>query len=297
MRYFLVFFFFTTFLGSAFSKESYPKIDSVVNVLEKIKEQLIQADDLEKITLNQKFSNTLELLLDDYNTLNYDFSALKSVSVLSGPKNKFRIYTWPLELSGSTFDYFGFTQYLVKKKEKKVAVVALQNSLFEVNHEDDVQYGSEQWRGALYYTIVPPRKKNDKKFLLLGWDGNDERSSKKLIEVISFDKKGIPSFGAPVLKIDVGGSKQVKYETKYRMEFEYSSKVAMLLRYDSDQKMVVFDHLIPSTERLKSVKSTYIPDFSYDGLFYKKGKWYLQKNLQMKNKKLPKGKKYSPADL
>ena len=50
---------------------------NVLLVLEKIKEQIIQAEDLEKITLNQEFSTTLQLLLEDYNTLNYDFSGLK----------------------------------------------------------------------------------------------------------------------------------------------------------------------------------------------------------------------------
>lgn len=296
MRFSLILsFLLMTFAVHAKKKESFPQIDSVVQVLENLKSKIIGAEDPDKLILNQQFHSVLGELLENYNTLNYDFSKLKSVSVLTGPKNRFRIYTWPLELSGESYDYYGFTQYLVKKKKKEIKVVTLENAIFDMAHEDTKSYQAEEWRGALYYQLVPS-KKNSKKFVLLGWDGHNGRSTKKIIEVISFSRKGIPTFGAGILKFNVGSKRQVKYKTKFRVVFEYSNKVAMLLKYDKNLKMIVFDHLSPTTPNLKGVPAAYVPDFSYDGFVFKSGKWYMQTNVEAKNRKQAKPKKYKPSD-
>jgi len=282
------------------------KIDTDILKLEQLHKQLLQAPDTSKIKLNDEFKEMLSELLHDFQSLTYDLSALKSVSVLTSPDNNFRIYSWPLEVSPGNYDYYGFTQCLINKKILRLKVVELQNSIFEMTHKADKIYGANQWRGGLYYKLVPSKKKKSRHFLLLGWDGHNKRSTKKLIEVISFTKKGEPVFGAPVLNFEVKQEKknfrlkqsnEVKYQVKYRHEFEYSSKVSMMLRYDEELKMVVFDHLAPMNPKLVSVKATYVPDYSYDGLRLKKGKWFMKNNLDLRNETLPKAKKYRPSDV
>lgn len=288
---FLLVFPFSTLLG----KETDPVIEKAILELEKMYSLVVTAEDVDKVAANELFKSRIRDFLRDPKTLDYDLTALKSVSVLTGPKNKFRIYTWPLEIAAGSYDYYGFTQCLINKKLKQVRVVELKNAIFEMNHQTDQQYGPDEWRGALYYDLIPSKKKN-KKFVLLGWDGHDNRSTKKIIEVISFNRKGEPTFGAPIIRYNIAQGKQTKFITEYRHIFEYSNKVSMMLRYDKDLKMIVFDHLAPINEKLKSIKATYVPDFSYDGLYKKKGKWYMKKQLDLRNKSLPKPKKYKPSD-
>ncbi|MFT6716772.1 MAG: hypothetical protein ACJA0Q_001420 [Saprospiraceae bacterium] len=287
-------------------KEIIVKIDVAIDHLEQLHQRILQAPDTSKIRLNEEFKQSLNELLHDVRSLTYDLSALKSVSVLTAPRNKFRIYTWPLEISPGNYDYFGFTQYLLNKKSRKIKVVELENAVFNLTHEMDKSYEPTQWRGGLYYSLIPSKKKNSKNFLLLGWDGHNKRSTKKMIEVISFTKKGNPVFGAPILNFEakavkknfrVKQPKEVTYQVKYRHEFEYSSKVSMMLRYDKGMKMVVYDHLTPMNPKLISVKATYVPDYSYDGLYLKKGKWYMKSNLDLRNGTLPKAKKYKSSDV
>ena len=149
----------------------------------------------------------------------------------------------------------------------------------------------------IYYEIIEAPKGKNKNYLLLGWDGNGERTKKKVIEVLRFDRKGIPTLGAPILKWMPEGKKNAKYQSKYRLEFEYSSKVNMTLRYDKALKMIVFDHLAPTNENLVGYRAAYVPDFSYDGLKYKKGKWYHLSNVDARNNQGTKVKKFRPSDV
>jgi hypothetical protein len=305
MRYVVtVLFIFVTVITAA--KASNSNIDDEVSELELLYKRILEATDTSKSRLNIEFKEAINEMLHDFKSLTHDLSALKSVSVLSSPDNDFRIYTWPLEISPGNYDYFGFTQYLIDKRLQQVKVVELQNANFDITHNVDKAYESHQWKGGLYYKLIPSKKKRAQTFLLLGWDGHNKRSTKKMIEVISFSKKGVPTFGAPILHFEVKQEKRnfrlkqtqgVKYQVKYRHEFEYSSKVSMMLRYDDELKMLVFDHLAPMNPKMASVKATYVPDYSYDGLYLKKGKWYMKSNLDLRNETLPKVKRYKPSDV
>ncbi len=300
------FLFFCLFIAVVTAKEPDLKVQAAVMELEALHKKILSAQDTAKLSLNGQFRELLSDMLHDHASLSADLSNLKCVSVLTAPKNKFRIYTWPIEIAPGHYDYFGFTQYLASKQLKRIKVVELQNTAFEMSHRVDETYKSDQWKGGLYYELIPSKKKHAKTFLMLGWDGHDKRSTKKMIEVISFSSRGEPIFGAPILHIEDKAAKKnprlrqqvgMRYYTVHRHEFEYSAKVSMMLRYDSDLKMVVFDHLSPINQRLTSVKATYVPDYSYDGFIAKKGKWYMRSNLDLRNETQVKSKKYKPSDI
>ena len=288
---------FSTAFSFAKVKDTCTGINEKVEELEQLKLKITEADDTSKVRLNTLFTEKLKTLLTNHHTLTCDLSSLKSVSILTDPEKKFRIYTWPLELGGDNYDYFGFTQYKIKKRDETVVVTELQNAIFDKVIRDDKTYKADSWRGGLFYKIIAPKKRNNKYYMLLGWDGNNSRSSKKLIEVLSFSRKGEPKFGAPIIRFDPVDQKKIKFVTKYRIEFEFSSKVAMMLNYDENLEMIIFDHLSPSNKHLRSVKSTYIPDFTYDALIYKSGKWYMKRKIEARNKKSTKPKKYKPSDV
>ena len=66
--------------------------------------------------------------------------------------------------------------------------------------DEYASYGDSTWYGAVYYEIVPLHAKKDTCYLLLGWDGNNWMSKKKLIEPISFNSNGKIHFGQKILK-------------------------------------------------------------------------------------------------
>ncbi len=62
----------------------------------------------------------------------------------------------------------------------------------------------------------------------------------------------------------------------------------MLLKYDADQHLIVFDHLSPPDKKLKDKPESFGPDLSYSGYRIKNGKWEFADNLDMRN--TPNGK-------
>ena len=57
---------------------------------------------------------------------------------------------------------------------------------------------NNQWIGALYYQLVTIKRGKRNYYVLFGWDGNNDRSNKKIAEVLSISR-GL-TFGAPILK-------------------------------------------------------------------------------------------------
>jgi hypothetical protein len=119
---------------------------------------------------------------------------------------------------------------------------------------------------------------------LLGWDGNNDLTRKKVIDVLRFGSSGKPAFGANIFKFDK--------KKRKRIFFEYSAKTNMTLTYNEKHDMIVFDHLSPSESSYKGLYQYYGPDFSYDAMYFDKGKWQLVKDVDVRNPrmKLPKGK-------
>ena len=58
----------------------------------------------------------------------------------------------------------------------------------------------------------------------------------------------------------------------------------MTIQYEEKAKRFVFDHLAPSKPIYQNQFEYYGPDFSYDALEYRKGKWVLVENVDVRNK-------------
>jgi hypothetical protein len=75
------------------------------------------------------------------------------------------------------------------------------------NPEDSVT-DNRKWYGAQYYKIIRVAAATPY-YVLLGWKGNNVKSTKKVIEVLSFDKEDKPNLGMPVFN---GTRKRVVFE-------------------------------------------------------------------------------------
>lgn len=301
MKKLLVVFFsvILTTLSFAKKKEQVFTFEHRVDSLIILADSISSGSDFHKVTANEHFQRILREVLKDPLSIEYPFK--DKISILSVVQNKkvdFRIYTWVVKTDDAVFDYFGFTQYQRNKKKRNLKnyVYALTNKSAEIGRDEFSTLDTSRWIGCVYYDIVPPEKRKDRTYLLLGWDGCTWRSTKKIIETVTFNSKGEASFGKKVISYNIGTAKKPKMISKARLIFEFNAKVSMTLDYNDEQEKVIFDHLSPANPRLAELYFTYAPDFSYDGLEYKNKKWVHIQDIDVRNYDLVKPVKWKPGD-
>jgi hypothetical protein len=124
------------------------------------------------------------------------------------------------------------------------------------------------WIGAVYYKIIQTEASGNNYYTLLGYDENNIRSNKKIVEVLSFEN-GQPMFGGSYFNFSDNSALK---QNPGRLIIEYKKNASPRLVYDKEQDMIVYEHLISETGEDKK-KYTYVGDGDYEGLKWKDGKW------------------------
>jgi hypothetical protein len=246
------------------------KISEIFDTLRKT------TDDERKMKINHGLLSLFDEILSLDSSFYYPFDSLKNMGKIYSSDTLVRIYSWNLPLSNGTHKYFVYFQHL-ERKNGPVQHVFLYNK--SNNPPDSVQiYNSENWYGALYYQVLRNECESRVSYTVLGFRFNDYLTNSKIIDEIVFTETDI-EFGSPVFR---SGNK-----VNNRVVFEYSARVAMMLRYDSEHQMIVFDHLSPTEPQYKGKYQFYGPDSSYDGYRNRSCFWDLEEDLDLKNKKNP----------
>ena len=195
------------------------------------------------------------------NSFDYPFDSLKHINIMYADDKSFRIFNWNLLKTTGVYRYYG----AIQKKSSTIKLWPLFDYSDYFTSPLDTVTSSERWFGCLYYQIV----RSGKSYLLFGWDGNTLLSNKKIIDVLSFDKKGNPVFGAPIFNI--GTDSLPKYVCRFMIEYKEIAQVSM--RYDNDMQLIIYDHLIPIDPKAEGMYDMYVPDGSYEAFELKKKKW------------------------
>jgi hypothetical protein len=227
-------------------------------------------DEMERKAANYKFIRTLVGALKVPHSFNYPFDSVKSISIINAPDNHFRILSWHVMNQDGSYRFYGTVQM---NTGNNLLMYPLEDYSPMLKNPQDSVTDTRKWYGAQYYKIVRVAAAKPY-YVLLGWKGNNIRSTKKVIEVLSFDKNDKPSLGMPVFD---------KSNNRKRIVFEYTRQASMLLRYVPDQNLIVFDHLAPPDDKMKDQPETFGPDLSYDGYKLKNGRWEFIENLDMRN--------------
>lgn len=232
----------------------------------------INVDDSQKMADNARFVQRMEELLRESNSMEIPFTDLKNISVMTAPDGSFRLFTW-LVLTRNGYQPQGVLQVKQKKKTSF--------KIYPLNHTDadqkSVKYRTlspDKWYGAVYYEMIPIRFKGDSYYVLIGFNGNDGLSHKKVLDVLSFSGTS-PRFGLAVF--------EEEQKAANRVVFEYSARVKMSLRYDANKKEIIFDHLAPVNPSLVGHYKQYGPDMSYDAFVYRQGKWVYKPDVDARN--------------
>jgi hypothetical protein len=230
---------------------------------------------------NKEVIRLLEVIMHFKESYTYPFDSLKTIAHLIAPDKSFRIYNWILPHKDGTFKFYGYVQQY-NKKTKLVTFTVLNDASDKIEKVDKAILNPEKWYGCLYYKILLNKFLGKRYYTLLGWKGYTLKSTKKVIDVLTFVANK-PKFGQAIFK--------VKKEVKCRLILQYSSQAVVSLRYVDDEKAIVCDHLSPPSDNLKGQFEFYGPDFTYDALKFKRGKWFLTEYFIAKNEKDPSYKK------
>ncbi len=263
------------------NKVNFLKAEDTLKVLGKI--ILNGETDFIKYNANEKFLTILESAIISDKSFDYPFDSLITIARLTSEDKKLRIFDWNLRKSDGTYDYFGFIQAW-SSDENKYVIYPLKDNSDNIKNPETQILEPLNWYGALYYKIIFNKFGGKKYYTLLGWDGNNNITKKKIIDVIVFNSKDKPVFGAPIFKYNK--------KTQKRIIFEYNGTVSMSLKYDKQfmlhgkkkRKMIVFDRISPLDPQLEGVYQYYYPETNiFDAFIFRNGKWNFLKDVDARN--------------
>tara|TARA_B100001093_G_scaffold518187_1_gene602193 strand:- start:2972 stop:4030 length:1059 start_codon:yes stop_codon:yes gene_type:complete len=244
--------------------------------LQNLANEILNAEtDSLKNEANKLLIEDVEELLTMRGSFEYIFE-IDQMSIIKSPNKKFNFYNWVVPFENGTFEYYGYIQ-MKKRRKKELFFIKLSDKSAITSNEQYKSFSDGNWFGALYTDIVVTRYQKKNYYTLLGWDGNNNRSSKRIVEILYFNENDQPIFGAPIIKMNDG--------TRNRMILEYSKQASISIKYDPEEQHIIFDHLEPLDGVDYGMFEFYVPSLSYDGLVFKNGKWRLLENLPVYNSK------------
>ena len=237
--------------------------------IQKIAPLLLNAkNDKEKLKANTDFIELWDLVIDDPKSMKYDFDMLTTFPIFTSKDKKLRIINWYIPLANNINKYFAIVQYYNNRKEYKVEYLKPLEG--EVKSANSLKLNNSQWIGALYYSLTTFKRGNKEYYLLLGWDGNDDRTDKKIIDVLSISNS--ITFGAPVFFY--------KKQKLHRFILEYKEDALVSVKYNNDINSIVFPNVTPLNEDLIGLYDFYIPDGRIDAFELKNGTFRFKENIQ-----------------
>lgn len=272
MRYLFITTIFLVASAFAHAKTSTMDLDSVVSSLHHWRKQVFDEKlESKRIEKNDSLRFYVEMFLNTPNTFKYKLDDISFFGDLHSPDEQFRLLTWNVPIGDGEFAYFCFLQ------KSDGSWFELKDGRHYDRRLENKNFKYTDWLGALYYEIIPSGTKKDPYYILLGWDGKNKMSNRKILETMYFDKKGYPRFGKAVLKKG--------QFTKKRMILEYTEDAYVALRFHPEKNMIVFNFLKPLRPELEGIYEFYAPDLSFDGYANKGKVWEYKEDVDVRGKK------------
>ena len=204
--------------------------------------------------------------------MEFPWNGLNRIGVVTSDDQLIRIFTWHVTDDPDHHRYFGLIQ--VGQKKGKFKLYTLVDNGLNQRGVTKLDQSIEDWYGKLYYSIITSTHKRKTYYTLLGMDFNDTRSTIKTIETLTIQRSQ-PRFAKELFFN--GRDKQD------RLVLEYSSQVAISVRYDPGMDMITFDHLVPFHPIYENNYEFYGPDGSFEGLQFEDGTWILRTDIDARN--------------
>lgn len=239
--------------------------------LKVLSDKMINAYDREqKLQATNNFIPALVDALKIRHSFAFPFDSLEEVSILYNKEKSFRIFTWAIALAKYQYRFYGAIQK--KTNDGSLKLYALFDNSFFTKNKDTIG-GPKSWQGALYYNLIEEEFENKKYYTLIGWAGKNLKTQSKVLDILTFSN-GKPRFGAPIFDLT---KKHGSPDFQNRFFLVYKSEAKVELNYNPEMNLIVYDHLTSLTNHAED-SSSLVPDGTYSGFQWKKGKWeYIDK--------------------
>lgn len=225
---------------------------------------------------NNKFRKKLEKTLELEGAFDYPFDKLSTIGKMVSPDKYFRLFNWNVERPDMSQAYFGYI--LVPTNRKGDRVIELLDRSEGIEKPETQSLNNQRWYGCLYYKIIVSKERGrSNEYTLLGFDMGNTAVKRRIVEVLTFAGNKA-NFGMAIFDY---GDKTLRK----RVVFEHSAQVQMALRWEEQNKRIVFDHLEPISANAEGLREFYFPDGSYDILMLEEGRWVFKPQVVVGNDK------------
>lgn len=212
------------------------------------------------------FTKVLVRALKVTNSFYYPFDSLLTISRIYAPDSTFKIFTWQMVINENIIRQHGAIQ--MRTYDGSLKLYPLIDKSDVIINQTDTIANNKGWMGAVYYNIIQKQSSNKNYYTLLGYDENNIRSNKKIIEVLHFNNDE-PTFGGRYFSFE----EDSVFKTSIgRYIMEYKKTDGPKLNYDQEMDMIFVEHLISESNE-PNKKWTLVGDGDYEGFKWKNGKW------------------------
>lgn len=263
--------------------------------------------DNERYLASEESVGLLASALDEDGSERWQWQLPKYVSVLTSPDGLLRIFTWAVVRDDGEFECFGAVQFY-NDKEEEYQYLLLNDKSEEIMNREESTLTAANWLGAVYQDIVQTTAGDRVIYTLLGWNGVDNLTERKIIEPVIM-KGGVPQFGAAVfrrernlrrivLEYTNDAMVHLAYEQQTIQDVQHERvKVKGTNRYrtvdkikEHKERVIIFDEVEPQVPGMEGLYQYYVPSGVELAYAFIDGKWELRNGAQgrLKDKKLNK---------
>lgn len=259
----LAIFFYSVSVNAQLLPEDIQKIKLLEDTIRIYGDTLInsQLED-NRVIASYRIIKTLSKALKIKNSFYYNWDTLLPWKIITPEDGSFKLFTWYTRSDIDEYKFFG----TIQMKSDTLRMFPLIDYSNFTDHQQDINVDNQNWIGCLYYGVKTVKAGKKSYYTLFGWDGNNLTSNRKVMEILSFNKEGKPRFGAPI--IDMGNGRILN-----RFILEFADDASATLTYNNIEKKVVYDHVAPNGDSLEGFYGNFVPDGTYEGFEWKKGKW------------------------
>lgn len=219
-----------------------------------------------RFVYNDSFTLTLQEFINTEGSFDVDADSINTVMFKRSPNNKIRAITWLVADNDGNYKSYGVIQYKTKKEVVNYWLSEKQGR--DKKELENNEFSPLNWTGGLIYQIYEFKYKRKVRYLILTFHGMDTKVNRKTIDVLTITNEEL-YFGLPIFMRYNGDP-----DPDYRVLFTFSDQTTMTLRYDTKEKMIVYDHLVPAANFVAGSDEFLIPDGTYGAYKpIKKGKW------------------------
>jgi hypothetical protein len=271
------------------NKTDYKALQQFENSLKPTAVKIIQGINAkDRFEADSLFTRQFVTALKTKNSFLFAFDSLETISRIYAPDSSFRIFTWQMMINDNVIRQHGAIQMRTTDGSLK---------LFPLIDKSDVTKtildtigNNKGWIGAIYYRIIQKKYSGQNYYTLIGYDENNIRTNRKIIEVLYFEDD-VPMFGKRIFSFE--NDKPFK-STQSRYVMEYKKNASPRLNYDEELDMIIVEHLVSESGKPNSTW-TLVGDGDYEGFIWKNGKWiHVDKVF---NQATPENKPPVPAPL